>query len=86
MFGKSEFLIGTQVLDTRYKHFGSQNNNPFYPFNDQLDYVLADYFAESKTTKHNIDKFLSNLLIKSVIQNLSYCNVNEWIEKLFTIL
>ncbi len=50
-FSKSKFLVGTPVSDTRYEYPGSQNNNPFYPFNDQLDYALADYFAESETIK-----------------------------------
>ncbi len=64
---------------------GSQSNNPFHLFNDQLDYVLAHYFAESETIKHNVDKFLSNPLMKSIIKKLSYCNIDKWIEKLFTI-
>ncbi len=85
-FSESEFPVGTPVLDTRYKHPGSQNNNPFYPFNDQLDYTLADYFTESETIKCNVDKFLSNLLIKPITEKLSYRNADEWMEKLSTIL
>ncbi len=84
-FSESEFPVGISVLDTRYEYTGSQNNNSFYPFNDQLDYALADYFAESETTKHNVDKFLFNLLIKPITKKLSYRNVDEWIEKLFAI-
>ena len=76
-FNKSEFSIGTLVLNIRYEHSESQNSNLFYPFNDQLDYALADYFAESETTKCNIDKFLSNLLMKPITKKLSYCNVDE---------
>lgn len=28
----------------------------FHPFNDELGYALAHYFAESETTKGNVDK------------------------------
>ena len=77
MFSKSEFPFGTSVLNTRYEHFRSQNNNLFYPFNNQRDYALADYFAKSETTKRNIDKFLSNLLMKPITKKLSYCNANK---------
>ena len=77
MFNKYEFPAGTLVLNTRYKHLGHQNNNLFYPFNDQFDYILAYYFAELETTKRNIGKFLSNLLIKLITKNFSYCNSDE---------
>lgn len=33
-FSKSEFPVGTLVLGIKYKHPRSQNNNPFYSFND----------------------------------------------------
>ncbi len=74
MFSESEFPVGTPVSDTRYIHLRSRSNNPFYPFNDQLDYALAHYFAESETTKRNVDKFLSNPLIKPITKKLSYRN------------
>lgn len=77
MFDKSKFLASTPVSNTRYEHPGSQNNNPFYLFNNQLDYALAHYFAKSETTKRNMDKFLSNPLIKLIIKNLLYCNIDE---------
>ncbi len=67
---KSEFLVGTPVLDTRYEHFGTQNNNPIYTFNNQIAYVLANYFAELETTKCNVDKFISNLLMKPNTEKL----------------
>ena len=76
-FSESEFLADTPVLDTRYEHLESQNNNPFYLFNGQLDYVLAHYFADLETTKRNIDKFFTNLLMKPITKNLSYCNTDE---------
>ena len=55
IFNKSEFPADTPVLDTRYEHPRSQNNNLFYPFNGQLDYTLAHYFADSETIKCNVD-------------------------------
>ena len=84
-FSESEFPAGTPVSDTQYEHPGSQNNNPFYPFNDQLDYALAHYFAESETTKRNVDRFLTNPLMKPITEKLSYRNADEWIEKLSDI-
>lgn len=41
IFIKSEFPAYTPVFDTRYIYLGSQNNNPFYLFNNKLDYILA---------------------------------------------
>lgn len=78
-FGESKFPAGTSVSDTRYKYLGSQNNNLLYSFNDQLDFSLAHYFAESETTKCNMNKFLSNPLMKLITKNLSYRNADEWI-------
>ncbi len=84
-FSESEFPVGTPVSDTRYVHPGSRSNNPFHSFNDQLDYALAHYFAESETTKRNVDKFLSNPLMKLITKKLSYRNADEWMEKLSAI-
>ncbi len=58
-FSDQEFAIGKLISNIKYNHFGFQNNNPFYPFHDQLDYGLAKYCVESETTKSNVDKFLS---------------------------
>lgn len=85
MFNESEFPVGTSVLDTRYKHPRNQNNNQFYLFNKQLDYVLAHYFAKLDTTKGIINKFLSNLLMKPINKKLLYYNRNEQMKKLSTI-
>lgn len=85
MFSKSELLVDTPILNTRYLHSGSQSSNFLYPFNDRLDYALTHYFARSETIKPNIDKFLSNPLMKLITKKLSYRNIDEWIEKLFTI-
>ena len=59
-FSEQEFSAGTPVFNIKYDHPESQNDNLFYPFYNQLDYVLAYYFAESETTKSNVNKFLSN--------------------------
>lgn len=77
MFSEFEFLINIPVLNTRYKHFRSQNNNLFHLFNNKLNYELANYFAEKKMTKYKLDKILSNLLIKRITKKLLYCNINE---------
>ena len=85
-FSEQEFLAGKLVSDTKYHHPGSQNNNPFYPFDNQLDYALANYFVESKTTKSNVDRFLSNPLMIPLTEKLSYQNADKWIEKFSDIL
>ncbi len=76
-FSRSEFPVSTPVSDTRYVLSESQSNNPFYPFNNQLDYAMAHYFAESETTKCNVNKFLSNLLMELITKQLLYCNTDE---------
>ena len=85
-FSEFKFPISIPVSNTRYEHSESQNNNLFYLFNDQLDYALTTYFAKSETTKYNVDKFLSNPLMKLITKKLSYCNVDKWTKKLFIIL
>lgn len=76
-FIESKFLASILVLDTRYKYFRSQNNNSFYLFNNQVVYTLVHYFANSETTKNNIDKFLTNFLIKLITKHLLYYNGNK---------
>ncbi len=76
-FSNQEFIASTPVSNIKYNHFGFQNNNPFYPFHDQLDYGQTKYFAESKTTKSNIDKFLFDLLIALLTKKLSYQNTDK---------
>ncbi len=71
-FSNQEFAAGTPVSNIKYNYPGFQNNNLFYPFHEQLDYGLAKYFAESETTKSNIDKFLSNPLMAPLTEKLSY--------------
>ena len=70
IFSKFAFSISKSLLDTRYEYSGNQNNNPAYLFNNQLHYVLVNYFIKSKATKRNIAKFLSNLLMKPIIKKL----------------
>lgn len=85
IFSKSQFSAGTLILNTRYKHPGNQNNNLFYPFNDQVNYALAHYFPDSKTTKQNVYKFFTNLLIKSITKNLLYLIIEEQMKNLSAI-
>ena len=84
-FGEQEFPAGKHVSDIKYHHPGSQNDNLFYSFNDQLNYALANYFAESEFTKSNVDKFLSNPLMAAFTEKLSYQNADKWIKKLLDI-
>lgn len=84
-FSDQEFATGTLVSNFKFNYLRSQNYNLFYPFHNQLDYVLAHYFAKSKITKSNVDKFLSELLIAPLTEKLSYQNANKWIKKLSEI-
>lgn len=85
-FNKSEFLASTHILNTKFNHFWSQNNNLFCFFNNQINYALGHYFVNLKTTKCNINKFFTNFLIKFIINNLLYFNTNKQIKKLSFIL
>ena len=76
-FSKQEFSAGKPVSDIKHHHFGFQNNNLYYPFNDQLDYALANYFAESETTKSNVDRFLSNPLMAPLTEKLFYQDADK---------
>ena len=76
-FSEQEFPAGTPVSNIKYDHPGSQNDNLFYPFHNQLDYALVHYFAQSETTKDNVDKFLSDLLMAPLTEKLSYQNADE---------
>ncbi len=84
-FCSHEFPTGTPISDKKYKHPRSKHKNRFYPFNDQLDYGLAHYFAESETIKGNVNKFLTDPLMAPLTEKLSYKNADEWIEKLSEI-
>ena len=84
-FNSHKFPAGTPISDKKYKHLESKYQNSFYHFNDQLNYGLAHYFAESETTKSDINKFLTDLLIALLIKRLSYKNPNKLIKKLLEI-
>ena len=85
-FSEQEFTACTPVSIMKYDDLGSQNDILFYPFYYQLDYALAHYFAESETTKSNVDKFLSNPLITLLTEKLFYQNANQCMQKLSEIL
>lgn len=76
-FNSHEFSIGTLISDQRYNHLESKPKNTFHPFNNQLDYILAHYFAKLETTKSNINKFLTDPLIVSLTKKLSYKNADK---------
>ena len=84
-FTGNEFSAGILVSDIKYKHPGLKHQNSFYPFNDQLDYALTHYFAKLETTKGNVNKFLFDPLMTSLIKKLSYKNADEEMEKLSKI-
>lgn len=71
-FTIKEFSTDTLVSNIKYYYPRLQNNNPFYLFHAQLDYVLAHYFAKFGTTKGNIDKFFFEQLMVSLTGKLSY--------------
>ena len=85
-FTGKEFPASIPVSDIKYNHQGLKHQKSFYLFNNQLDYALAHYFAESKTTKATINKFLSDPLMTPLTKKLSYKNADEWMEKLSEIL
>ena len=85
-FSKQEFPTSKPVSNIKYPHLGFQNNNLFHLFNDQLNYILATYFAESETTKGNVDRFVSNPLMAPLTMKLSYQNDDKWMEKPSDIL
>ena len=66
----ASFLI--YLSNIKYNHLRIQNNNFFYSFHDQLNYGLAKYFAQSETTKINVDKFLSEPLMVLLTEKLFY--------------
>ena len=72
-----KFPADTSISDKKYKHLGSKYKNCFYPFNDQLDYGIAHEFANSETTKSNMNKFLTDSLMAPFTEKLSYKNINE---------
>ena len=76
-FIDQEFVTCPPISNIKYNHPRLQNNNCFYLFHNQLDYRIANHFAKSKTTKSNIDKFLSKLLIDLFTEKLSYQNVDK---------
>ena len=76
-FNDQEFATSILISNIKYNHPRFQNDNLFYPFYDQLNYRLAKYFAESKITKSNIDKFLSEPLMTLLTKKLSYQNADK---------
>lgn len=76
-FTKNKFLAGTTISDIKYNHLELEYKNSFYSFKDPLNYALAHYFAKSKTTKGNVNKFLSDPVMAFLTRKLSYKNADE---------
>lgn len=73
------------ISDKQYRYSDYQHDNGFYLFDNEVDYTLAHLFVESETSKSNMNKFLTNSLMKSITEQLSYKNIDEWKEKLSLI-
>lgn len=84
-FSKQELSANIFVFNIKYNYLEFQNNNLFYQFNNQLNYILTHYYAESETTKGNVNRFLSNLLLVLLTKKLFYQIADKWIEKLLKI-
>ena len=76
MFREQKFFASTSISDIKYNHTGSQKDNTFYAFYDQPDYAQAHYFTDFKTTKGNVNRFLSNSLTAPFTKKLSYQNID----------
>ena len=70
--GDQKLAVSIHVSNIKYNYPEFQNNALFYLFYNLLDYILTKYFAESKTTKNKVDKFLSKLLMAPLTEKLSY--------------
>lgn len=84
-WSEKDFLTGKSLSDIKYYHLGFQNDNLYYLFNDQLNYMLSNYFKEFETKKCNVNQFLSDPLMAPFIKKRFYQNVDKWIEKLSKI-
>lgn len=80
-FNNQKFFTGLLISNIKYNHLRSQKNNTFYPFNNQLDYILAHFFIDFKTIKSNVNRFLSNSLIVLFTKKLFYQNADKWRKK-----
>jgi hypothetical protein len=58
------------------------NESPFSPFKSQLDYGVAMFFHRRQLTKGDVDDFLHDKNMESVVDQLSFKNANQWREKL----
>lgn len=75
-FSNQKFAASTLVSNIKYNHLGFLFKYPFYPFHDQINYVLAHYLALSETTKDNVNMFLSKPLMVLFTKRLSYQNAD----------
>ena len=62
-FTKWEFFAGVLISNIKYNYLEWQNENFFYLFYYQLDYILAHWFVKFEIKKDNVDKFWFELLM-----------------------
>lgn len=55
-FSEQEFFTSIPISNIKYDYLRSKNNDFFYLINDELNYILAQYFVESEIIKSNVDK------------------------------
>jgi len=67
---------------TPFETIAHSSESPFSPFRSELDYGLAAYFHRRQLTKGDVDDFLYDKSLESIVSQLSYKNANQWQEKL----
>lgn len=76
-FNSHEFPVAIPISHKKFKYPRSKHKISFFSFNNQLDYDLAHYFVQSETTKCNLNKFSTNLLMTSLTEKLSLKNADK---------
>lgn len=59
-FIEIKFFASILILNVKYNLLELKYKNSFYLLKNSLDYTLAYYFANIKTTESNINEFLSD--------------------------
>lgn len=76
-FDEQELPANKSISNIKYHYKDFWNNNLFYLFNDQLDYILANNFGKFRIKKNNVDRFRSNPLMVPLIEKPSYSNTDK---------
>lgn len=61
------------------------SESPFSPFQNSTDYGVAMYFHRRQLTKGDVDDFLRDESMQSLVDQLSFKNADEWRTKLLEI-